>query len=78
MTKEDNLKKAIAKLVTLLHLLCIEECVPPTKIFGHRELKGTGWTLQKGSKRLRKTCPGMSVLLCLHSPTWSVEFASNI
>jgi hypothetical protein len=28
---------------------------------GHRELKGTGWTMFKGSKRLRKTCPGIKV-----------------
>jgi len=63
----DNVpsKKAIEKLGNLLRSLCLQECVPPTKIFGHRELKGTGWTLQKGSKRLRKTCPGMSLDLDL-------------
>lgn len=49
-------------LVWLLVQLCIEENVTPAKVFGHRELKGTGWFLnKKGSKRLRKTCPGMGV-----------------
>jgi len=52
---------AIERLLDLLHKLCLAELVSPVQIFGHRELKGTGWTLQKGSKRLRKTCPGMAV-----------------
>lgn len=53
--------KAMNKLRKVLCYLCLEEGVPPTCIYGHRELKGTGWTLHKGSKRLRKTCPGFAV-----------------
>jgi N-acetyl-anhydromuramyl-L-alanine amidase AmpD len=48
-------------MIWLLVQLCIHEGVPPNKIFGHRELYGTGWFNDKGSKRLRKTCPGMAV-----------------
>jgi len=35
---------------------------PYEAVLGHRELKGTGWFLdKKGHKRLRKTCPGRAV-----------------
>ena len=37
----------------------------PDSVVGHRELKGTGWVLFKGSKKLRKTCPGIHVDLDL-------------
>jgi N-acetyl-anhydromuramyl-L-alanine amidase AmpD len=48
-------------LVKLLAYLCIKFKVPPDEVFGHRELLGTGFILVKGHKRLRKTCPSMSV-----------------
>lgn len=41
--------------------ICLDLGLIPDKVVGHRELKGTGWTMFNGSKRLRKTCPGMRV-----------------
>lgn len=42
--------------------LCLKFGLTPDRVFGHRELKGTGWIPGKyGSKRLRKTCPGLQV-----------------
>lgn len=42
--------------------LCLKFGLTPDRVFGHRELKGTGWFRNKyGSKRLRKTCPGLKV-----------------
>lgn len=42
--------------------LCLKFGLTPDRVFGHRELKGTGWFLNKwGSKLLRKTCPGKKV-----------------
>jgi hypothetical protein len=41
--------------------ICLELKLTPNKVLGHRELKGTGWYWSKGSKRLRKTCPGKEV-----------------
>jgi len=41
--------------------ICLNLGLTPDKVVGHRELKGTGWTMFKGSKRLRKTCPGIRV-----------------
>ncbi|MAG39524.1 hypothetical protein CMI41_00970 [Candidatus Pacearchaeota archaeon] len=41
--------------------ICLNLGLTPDKVVGHRELKGTGWTMFKGSKRLRKTCPGKKV-----------------
>ena len=42
--------------------LCLELCLLPSNIRGHRELKMTGWIPgPKGSRRLRKTCPGMLI-----------------
>lgn len=46
--------------------LCLKLGLSPSAVVGHRELKGTGWFLNSsGSKRLRKTCPGMSIDLPL-------------
>jgi len=50
-------------MIRLLVELCIHETVTPSNIYGHRELKGTGWFNQNGSRRLRKTCPGMAINL---------------
>ena len=41
--------------------ICLKLGLTPDKVVGHRELKGTGWTMFKGSKKLRKTCPGNRV-----------------
>lgn len=43
----------------------LELGLTPDNLVGHRELKGTGWFWSKGSKRLRKTCPGLKVDLDL-------------
>lgn len=44
--------------------LCLRFGLTPDRVFGHRELKGTGWFLNsRGSKRLRKTCPGLQINL---------------
>jgi len=41
--------------------ICLNLGLTPDKVVGHRELKGTGWFMSKGSKKLRKTCPGIRV-----------------
>jgi hypothetical protein len=41
--------------------ICLELGLTPDKVVGHRELKGTGWFWEKGSKRFRKWCPGKQV-----------------
>ncbi len=43
--------------------ICLELGLTPDKVVGHRELFGTGWSWEKGSKRLRKSCPGLQVNL---------------
>lgn len=45
--------------------LCLRLGLTPDKVFGHRELEGTGWNWIKGRKRLLKTCPGPFVDLDL-------------
>lgn len=46
--------------------LCLDLKLSPMSVVGHRELQGTGWIPGSyGSKRLRKTCPGMKVDLDL-------------
>ena len=45
--------------------LCLNRGISPKNIWGHRELKKTGFFWSKGSKVLRKTCPGMLVDLDL-------------
>lgn len=58
--------KAIKTLQCHLGKLCLQFGLTPDRVFGHRELKGTGWFFNsQGSKRLRKTCPGMQVDLDL-------------
>ena len=56
-------KEMMDSLYNLLVELCLAENISPINIRGHRELKGTGWTFKKGSKVLRKHCPGMSINL---------------
>jgi len=48
-------------LQTRLGQLCMDLGLTPDCVVGHRELKGTGWFMFKGSRRLRKTCPGLQV-----------------
>lgn len=45
--------------------LCLKFGVIPENVLGHREVPGSGWFWYKGSRRLRKTCPGMYVDLDL-------------
>lgn len=49
---------AITSLQTRAGDLCLQYGLDPDRVVGHRELKGTGWFWHKGSKRLRKSCPG--------------------
>jgi len=57
---------SIKALQCHLGKLCLRFGLTPDRVFGHRELKGTGWFFNsQGSKRLRKTCPGMAVDLDL-------------
>lgn len=53
--------KALAAVVRECGRLCLKLGIEPTKVVGHRELYLTGWFWVKGSKRLRKTCPGLKV-----------------
>lgn len=41
--------------------LCLKFGLLPENVVGHRELLGTGFIFSKGSKVLRKTCPGIKV-----------------
>ncbi len=50
-------------LQKLLAKLCLDLCIDPDEIKGHRELPGTGYQIINGKKKLRKTCPGMLVSL---------------
>ena len=63
--KGEDVYKPRKKLMTALHVRCGELCfkfgLTPKSVVGHRELKGTGWNFFKGSKVLRKTCPGINV-----------------
>jgi len=52
-------------LYSHLGWLCLDRGISPNKIIGHREVKDSGWFWYKGSRRLRKTCPGMLVDLDL-------------
>lgn len=55
--------KMLQSLYKHLGTLCFQKCLSPKSIYGHRELKGTGWFWNKGSKVLRKSCPGLRVIL---------------
>jgi len=63
--KGDDVYAPKRVLLRALEMRCGEICLnlglTPDRVVGHRELKGTGWTMFKGSKRLRKTCPGIRV-----------------
>jgi len=54
-------EKQIKSLMRACGSLCLKLGVEPTNIVGHRELKHTGWFWFKGSRKLRKTCPGLRV-----------------
>jgi N-acetyl-anhydromuramyl-L-alanine amidase AmpD len=54
-------RKLLHTLETRCGDICLKFGLTPDKVVGHRELKGTGWFMSKGSKRLRKTCPGLKV-----------------
>jgi hypothetical protein len=55
------------KMLKTLYLRCsnilFKLGLPPTRdhLCGHRELRWTGWFWSKGSKKLRKTCPGLEI-----------------
>jgi len=65
--KGEDVYKPKKALLKTLHARCGEMCLKfgltPDRVVGHRELKGTGWILYKGSKKLRKTCPGIHMNL---------------
>lgn len=54
-------ERQIKTLIRVCSSLCFNLEIEPTQVFGHRELKHTGWFFFKGSRKLRKTCPGMRV-----------------
>lgn len=56
-------ENAMRNLYKRVGNICLELGLPPTSkhVVGHRELRGTGWFWSKGSKVLRKTCPGSRV-----------------
>lgn len=54
-------EKAMLSLQCRLGDLCLKYGLDPDRVKGHRELDGTGWFWYKGSKKLRKTCPGLRV-----------------
>ena len=55
---------ALKALVSHCGKLCLRFNLTPDRVLGHRELFGTGWFRNKhGSKRLRKTCPGLKINL---------------
>lgn len=58
----DNMLKIVQ---TRCGDICLELGLTPDVVKGHRELEGTGWFWEKGSRRLRKTCPGKKVDLDL-------------
>lgn len=68
-TNEDTFAPTSMSLQTLqtyLGKLCLQLGLTPDRVMGHRELFGTGWFHNsQGSKRLRKTCPGLKVDLDL-------------
>ncbi|MBD3348798.1 MAG: hypothetical protein GF400_06340 [Candidatus Eisenbacteria bacterium] len=35
--------------------------LPPDRVLGHRELEGTGYTVEDGNPVLRKECPGLAI-----------------
>lgn len=43
----------------ILTHLCLKLKIDPDNIVGHRELPGTGYRIVNGTKKLRKTCPGL-------------------
>lgn len=61
--KDGVPEKMYESLVKRCTEICFELQLTPDKVVGHRELKGTGWFWHKGSKKLRKTCPGMDINL---------------
>jgi hypothetical protein len=61
--KDNPTNKAMRALYVRCGTLCLRLGLSPDSVVGHRELKGTGWFWFKGSKKLRKTCPGMQVNL---------------
>lgn len=62
-TRDQNAptENALKALQTRCGDLCLKYGILPKNVVGHRELFGTGWFWKKGSKRLRKSCPGKRV-----------------
>jgi len=56
-------EEAVRSLITRCNALCFKFGLSPSSVVGHRELKGTGWLPGKGSRILRKTCPGLKLNL---------------
>lgn len=60
--KDTPPKPMIWSMIDVCTDLCLRYGLTPDAVVGHRELKGTGWIPGKfGSKRLRKTCPGLNI-----------------
>ena len=52
---DEELRK---RAIWLAALKCQELRLKPDLVFGHKELKGTGWDLVNGQRIQIKTCPG--------------------
>lgn len=61
---QDNVAPTSAQAIALeehLTILCLYLKIYPQKIYGHREVPGMVTILGNGSKRWKKTCPGLAV-----------------
>ena len=53
--------KQMAALVELLARLCHDLALPASRVIGHREVGWLALRLGRGSRTLRKVCPGMAI-----------------
>ena len=54
-------KEAFNSLCSRAAEICLDLCIEPKYVIGHRKVPDSGWFWYKGSKRLRKECPGRLV-----------------
>lgn len=54
-------KNMYNSLYLMCAIYCLKYNIQPKNIYGHRELKGTGWIDRGGRKVQIKTCPGYEV-----------------